>query len=97
MKVYEVLVLPQAQDEANAIRRYQNAESLERGRRFMAAWLACLENLRTDPLYQKRKGSFRHVNLHKLPYRVVFGVSDTKVMVYQVRHTSRKAHSKFGP
>lgn len=38
-----------------------------------------------NPSYQRRKGDYRHVTLHKLPYRVVFEVEDGTGYVYQVR------------
>lgn len=97
MKEYEVIVLPQAQAEADTIRKYQNTVALERGGRFMEAWHGCLAQLRTDPSYQKRKGPYRHVLLGHLPYRVSFEVDGNKVIVFQVRHTSQKPSRQFGP
>jgi len=53
--------------------------------------------LKANPSLQKRKGNYRHLVLHKLPYRVAFEVEEGTVYVYQVRHTSRKPSKKFGP
>ncbi|MBK8339538.1 MAG: hypothetical protein IPK99_05805 [Flavobacteriales bacterium] len=44
-----------------------------------------------------RKEPFRHAQLHRLKYRVVFKVEGTLVLVVQVRHTSRKVSEKQGP
>lgn len=97
MKRHKVIVQPEAQKEVDAIRIYQNGFDLRRGQRFIDAFEACLEQLRINPNYQKRKGNYRHVMLHKLPYRVVFEVEEGTVYIYQVRHTRRKPHPKFGP
>ncbi|MCC6576505.1 MAG: hypothetical protein IT228_04100 [Flavobacteriales bacterium] len=35
--------------------------------------------------------------VHKFPYRVVYEVRGQLVLIYQVRHTSRKPHPRFGP
>ncbi len=32
-----------------------------------------------------------------LPYRVVYGVEEDTIYVYQIRHTSRKPNKRFGP
>ncbi|MCC6400225.1 MAG: type II toxin-antitoxin system RelE/ParE family toxin [Flavobacteriales bacterium] len=56
-----------------------------------------MEQLGDNPSHAKRKGPYGHAMLPKLPFRVVFEVQDEKVIVYQVRHTSRKPSKKFGP
>lgn len=97
MKRHNVVVLAEAQEEVDAIRIYQNSLDPKRGKRFIDAFQACLERLKTNPSFQKRQGNYRHLMLHKLPYRVVFEVEDGTVYVYQIRHTSRKPSKKFGP
>ncbi len=67
------------------------------GKRFQQALNACYEDLALDPWRQKRKGVFRHAMIQKFPYRVVYEVHGKRVIVYQVRHTSRKPSKKFGP
>ena len=94
---YEVVVRHQAQREVEEIYDHQHGIGPGRAERFYAAWQACLEQLRHDPSHAKRKGPYGHEQLLKLPFRVVFEVRDTKVIVYQVRHTSRKPSKKFGP
>ena len=96
-KRYEVIVRYQAQLEVEEIYDHQHGIGPARAERFYAAWHACLEQLRRNPSRAKHKGSYGHEILHKLPYRVVFEVRDAKVIVYQVRHTSRKPSKKFGP
>ena len=97
MKRYNVLVQPEVQEEVDAIRRYQTGLDPKRGRRFMDAFNTCLLELRAKPSFQKRKGNYRHVVLRKLPFRVVFEVRGDDVIVFQVRHTSRKPNKRFGP
>jgi len=97
MERHKVIVQPEAQEEVNAIRIYQNSIDPMRGQRFIEAFEACLEQLSANPSFQKRKGNYRHLMLRKLPYRVAFEVEEGTVYVYQVRHTSRKPSKKFGP
>jgi mRNA-degrading endonuclease RelE of RelBE toxin-antitoxin system len=97
MKQHKVIVQPEAQEEVDAIRIYQHTLDPKRGQRFIDAFQACLEQLKANPSFQKRKGNHRHLMLHKLPYRVVFEVEGNTVFVYQVHHTSRKPSKKFGP
>ena len=92
-----MIVQPEAQEEVDAIRIYENTFDPKRGERFIEAFAACLEQLKTNPSYQKRMGNYRHLMLHKLPYRVAFEVEEGTVYVYQVRHASRKPSRKFGP
>ncbi len=94
---YEVVVRQQAQREVAEIYDSQHEISTARAERFRAAWKACLEKLGKNPYHAKRSGPYGHAILHKLPFRVVFEVRATKVIVYQVRHTSRKPSKKFGP
>lgn len=96
-KHYEVIVRHQAQREVEEIYDHQHKIDPARAERFYAAWRSCLEQLGTNPSHAKRKGPYGHEILHKLPFRVVFEVQETTVIVYQVRHTSRKPSKKFGP
>ncbi|MBS1546186.1 MAG: type II toxin-antitoxin system RelE/ParE family toxin [Bacteroidetes bacterium] len=97
MKQHKVVVQVEAQAEVDAIRIYQNTIDPKRGQRFIDAFHACLEQLKANPSFQKRKGNYRHLMLRKLPYRVAFEVEEGTVYVYQVRHTSQKPSKKFGP
>ena len=94
---YEVIVRHQAQREVEEIYDHQHKIEPVRAERFYSAWQACLERLRDNPSNARRKGPYGHDLLHKLPFRVVFEVRDTKVIVYQVRHTARRPSRKFGP
>ncbi|HRH68072.1 MAG TPA: type II toxin-antitoxin system RelE/ParE family toxin [Flavobacteriales bacterium] len=67
------------------------------GERFIAALVETYTTLRTIPHFQVRKTPYRYLKLRKFPYRVVFGVSGQRVIIYQVRHTRRKPQQKFGP
>lgn len=97
MKRFRVIIQPEAQEEVNAIRVYQNGLDPKRARRFIEAFEECLEQLKAVPSFQKRKNNYRHLMLHGLPYRVAFEVEGDAVYVYQVRHTSREPSKKFGP
>ena len=45
--------------------------------------------------YGKREGNYRHINLKKFPYVVVFKIIKTTVLVYAVFHTSRNPKDKL--
>ena len=94
---YDVIVRHQAQREVEEIHDDQHMIAPARAKRFYAAWQACLEQLGVNPSHAKHKGPYGHLILRRLPFRVVFEVQDAKVIVYQVRHTSRKPSKKFGP
>jgi hypothetical protein len=67
MKPHKVIVQPEAQAEVNAIRIHQNSIDTKRGQRFIEAFDACLEQLKANPSFQERKGTYRHIMLHKVP------------------------------
>ena len=68
------------------------------GDRFLKALQDRYKDILSNPHgHQIRKDPYRYAMLHKLKYRVVFEVDDKTVVVYQVRHTSRKPSKKFGP
>ena len=94
---YQVIVRHQAQREVEEIYDYQHRIQPARAERFYAAWQACLARLGNNPSHAKQKGPYGHEILLKLPFRVVFEVQKANVIVYQVRHTSRKPSRKFGP
>lgn len=97
MKHYEVIVLPHVHEQVEEIRAYQHTVAPKRTQRFIDAWEACVEELERNPTKAKHKGPYGHVMLTKLPYRVVIRVAGSKVVVHQVRHTSRKPSRRFGP
>ena len=97
MKRYEVIVLPHVHDQVEGIRSFQHALDPKRARRFIDAWEACIGDLDRVPSKAKHKGPYGHVMLSKLPYRVVIRVEGNKVVVHQVRHTSRKPSKRYGP
>ena len=94
---FTVQVLPEATEEVGVIFGYYESAKPGLGTRFQQALDECYQGLALNPTGQKRKGDFRHAMVHKFPYRVVYEVRGQMVLVYQVRHTSRKPHPKFGP
>jgi mRNA-degrading endonuclease RelE of RelBE toxin-antitoxin system len=67
------------------------------GERFIAEVVEAYATLRSTPSFQVRKPPFRYLKLRKFPYRLIYEVQDNTVIIYQVRHTSRKPSKKFGP
>ncbi|MBK7944535.1 MAG: type II toxin-antitoxin system RelE/ParE family toxin [Flavobacteriales bacterium] len=94
---YTVQVLPEATEEVTEIFAYYEGEQQGLGQRFQHALNECYRSLALNPSGQKRKGDFRHAMVHKFPYRVVYEVRGELVLIYQVRHTSRRPSRKFGP
>jgi len=95
---YTVLVLPEATEEVREIFAYYEEKKRGLGHRFQQALDECYQDLAHNPLLRpKRKGDFRHAMVHKFPYRAVYEVREELVLVYQVRHTSRMPHPRFGP
>lgn len=47
--------------------------------------------------YAIRKKNYRHLQLKKFPYRVVYALIGQEVVVFQVRHTSRRPSKEYGP
>ena len=94
---YKVLVLPEATEEVGEIFAFYEGEKSGLGIRFQKALDKCYHGLSLNPSGQKRKGNFCHAMVDKFPYRIVYEVHRKLVIVYQVRHTSRKPSKKFGP
>ena len=94
---YKVQVLAEATEEVGAIFAYYESEKSGLGHRFQQALDKCYQGLALNPSGQKRKGDFCHAMVHKFPYRIVYEVRGKLVIIYQVRHTSRKPSKKFGP
>lgn len=67
------------------------------GERFIGEIVDAFATLRSNPSFQVRKPPFRYLKLRKFPYRLIYEVLGSTVVVYQVRHLERKSHRKFGP
>lgn len=76
---------------------YYERKSPGLGERFIAAMMEGYGTLRQNPFFQVRKAPYRYLKLRKFPYRLIYEVQGTSVIVYQVRHTSRRPSKKFGP
>ncbi|MBX2973252.1 MAG: type II toxin-antitoxin system RelE/ParE family toxin [Flavobacteriales bacterium] len=67
------------------------------GERFIAALVEGYGTLRQNPFFQVRKTPYRYLKLPKFPHRLIYEVQGQSVIVYQLRHTRRKSHRKYGP
>ncbi|MCO6482691.1 MAG: type II toxin-antitoxin system RelE/ParE family toxin [Flavobacteriales bacterium] len=98
MRAYALVVRDEAQEEAEAIKLWYEGQSPGLGERFTNALERTLRQIRDTPSFQVRKGIYRHVLVRGFSrYRVVYTVDDDVITIYQVRHTSRKPSSRFGP
>jgi len=95
---YILEIAPSVTKDASKIYAYREGERKGSGERFIQALTECYAQIRSNPYgFQVRKEPFRHAQLNRLKYRVVFKVEGTLVLVVQVRHTSRKVSKKHGP
>lgn len=96
---YRLDVSPNVHHEVARIYLYREKhQGKGSGNRFLKALSDCYKDILSNPYgYQVRKDPYRHAMLQRLKYRVVFEVEADSVYVYQVRHTSRRPSTKFGP
>jgi len=91
-------VKPEAILEAAEIYAYHKQIGQALADRFDKALGACYKEITRQPTaYRIRKKNYRHAMLRRFRYRVVFALMGQDVVVFQVRHTSRKPSKKFGP
>lgn len=89
---------PGLDEEVARIHAYRENESIGSGESFVKALLECYALIRSNPFrFPLVKSPYRHAPLRRLKYRVVFEVQDEIVLIFQVRHTSRKPSKRFGP
>jgi mRNA-degrading endonuclease RelE of RelBE toxin-antitoxin system len=67
------------------------------GERFIGEIVEAYATLGINPSFQVRKPPVRYLTLRKFPYRLIYEVQGSTVIVYQVRHLKRKSHRKYGP
>lgn len=95
---YKLVIRLAAQAEAAKTHHWYESRSKGLGNRFADALEECLLGIQRNPKgLQIRKGKFRHDQVARFPYRVVFTVDGDTVFVYQIRHTSRRPSTHFGP
>lgn len=95
---FALTVKPEAIMEAAEIYAYHKQISQSLADRFDKGSDACFKDITRNPTgYQVRKKNYRHAMVGKFRYRVVFAVIGQDVVVFQVRHTSRKSSKEFGP
>lgn len=95
---YTLIVKTEALAETAEIYAYHKEIGQALADRFDKALGTCPKDITRDPTgYQIRMKNYRHAMLRKFRYRVVFALIGQDVVVFQVRHTSRKPGAKFGP
>ena len=95
---YTLIVKTEALAETAEIYAYHKAIGQVLADRFDKALDNCYKDITRNPTgYQIRMKNYRHAMLRKFRYRVVFALVGQDVVVFQVRHTSRKTSKKFGP
>ncbi len=94
---YELEIKAVAIRQAAKVYAYYQAKVPGLGERFISEISAAYATLKINPSFQVRKTPFRYLRLRKFPYRLIYEVQGRTVIVYQVRHLSRKSHPRFGP
>jgi len=93
-----LVIHPKAIVQAAEIYRYYQGIRPALAERFGRELDACYLLITNNPGgYQARSRDYRHAPVRGFHYRVVYAIRGELVVVYQVRHTSRKPSSKFGP
>jgi plasmid stabilization system protein ParE len=94
----KLIVKPQAIGQTAEIYAYHQQIDQKLADHFSKELDACYASIERNPTgYQIRKRNYRHAMVKGFRYRVVYSLIDQDVVVYQVRHTSRKVSKKFGP
>ena len=95
---FKLVVKEDAFAEIAEIHAYHKGIGQDLADRFQKDLAACLAFIEQQPNgFQVRVKNYRHAKLRKFRYRVVFAVMDQEVVVFQVRHTSRRPNKEFGP
>lgn len=95
---YVLIVTPEAIAETARIYAYHKRLDQTLADRFDKALDACYRAItKTPSAYHIRKKNYRQPTLKRFRYREVFAIIGQEVVVFQVRHTSRKVSREFGP
>lgn len=95
---YRLVIDPKAIAQAAEIHRYYRGIGQVLADRFERELDACYAYIEQNPAgYQVRTRDYRHAQVKGFRYRVVYAIRGELVVVYQVRHTSRKPSKEFGP
>ncbi|MFT3885052.1 MAG: type II toxin-antitoxin system RelE/ParE family toxin [Flavobacteriales bacterium] len=95
---YRLAVHPKAIAQSREIYQYYQDIRPSLADRFDRELDACYRFIEQNPTgYQVRAREYRHAPVKGFRYRVVYAIREQIVVVYQVRHTSRKPSKKFGP
>ena len=94
---YELFIHPRVHAEAKKIMVHRELDRPGKGESFLQELDRCISRIKIRPgAFLKRKGNIRHAFLHKLKYRIAFRVEGKRIMILEIRHTSRKP-TRYGP
>jgi len=95
---FTLRVKPYAIAQAAEIHAYHGQIDQRLADRFSKALDECYAFIERNPTsHAIRKKNYRHSPLRRFRYRVVYAVIGQEVVVFQVRHTSRKPSKRYGP
>lgn len=95
---YQLVVHSKAIAQVKETYQYYQEVRPSLAERFSRELDACYLFIEQSPTgYQVRARGYRHAMVKGFRYRVVYAIRGDLVVVYQVRHTSRKPSKRFGP
>ncbi|MCD6011810.1 MAG: type toxin-antitoxin system RelE/ParE family toxin [Flavipsychrobacter sp.] len=67
------------------------------GERLFSEVEICFEKLRQHPTYYSEgRENYRQIIVKNFPYKIIFEIIETDVIVYSIFHTSRNPDNLFG-
>ncbi|MDQ3099831.1 MAG: type II toxin-antitoxin system RelE/ParE family toxin [Bacteroidota bacterium] len=95
---YNLIVTQEAIKEATDAYAFHKQIGQELADRFDLTLDASFKEITLTPTaYQIRKKNYRHLILRPFRYRMVYTIIGQDVVVFQIRHTSRRVSREFGP
>ena len=95
---HRLVVHPKAIVQAAEEFRYYQGIRPSLADRFYSSLDECYASIERNPHgYQVRAREYRHAMVHGFRYRVVYAIRGDLVVVYQVRHASRRPSKRYGP
>ena len=92
MKTPAVVFQRVAAEEFHAARKWYSERSVQAADRFQAAVEVAVDRIKVDPQqHPKIVGEYRQVRIVRFPYVLIYrSVSDEKILIVAVAHTSRQ-------
>ena len=95
--MYNLIIRDRAQLMLDEAYLWYEQKSPGLGERLLQEVINGFQNLQNRPdYYTKSKENYRQLILKQFPYKIVFEIIGTDVIVYSIFHTSRNPENLFG-